>query len=190
MPGAVMATELRTMLEAGQAKLAEARRPWWRRWVGTVAIFSFLPSNMATADDVSLGKYACIIEHAASIQEREGSSAIGRMEVDNPQFIMSIEAIDQTTRDYYCSGKGGSMYTKIKSQAVCSSSRHIEFNSKNITYTNYYGDGPYSYFSLDDAMLNLAGPNMQEEPKFLLYEMVPLDKGWGQYIYRGRCERF
>jgi hypothetical protein len=26
--------ELRTMLDASRAELADARRPWWRRWVG------------------------------------------------------------------------------------------------------------------------------------------------------------
>jgi hypothetical protein len=142
---------------------------------------------MAAADIIP-GKYACIIEQAALIETRTDGAIVGRMKINHPQFIMSVESISEGARNWLCGNRSG--LEKTKGRIACSSSMSVAINSRAIRSMTYFGDSSAFYGAIDDAILTIIGLNREEKPEFLIYETAPLENEWGQYVYRGQCDRF
>jgi hypothetical protein len=170
--------ELRTTLE-------EARRPW-RRLIGATAFLSMFFPGSASA--LSVGKYACIIEHAATVQGSGSKTYAGKLRTTTGRFIMNIS--ENTERiSSWCNNK--ELYG-IHLILSCMSIIRVEIEGEDVGSSIYYGDARAMFSAiLGTGFLKIFGEDVVNKPEFHLSESIPLDDGgWGQYLYRGQCDRF
>jgi hypothetical protein len=86
----------------------------------------------------------------------------------------------------------------LQTRIACVSTLAVYIDSSLITEHLFYGNSVGAFYAATwPSMIFLIGPN--HSPMFHAMETLPLptpngvrigERGWGQYIYRGRCTRF
>jgi hypothetical protein len=155
------------------------------RWPVLGGVVASLTTAQASAYTPSLqiGKYACVIDHAAGLFERNGSVKIGKLNTKKNHFIMDVRKNQFIDWD-------NCLNNPERMAPYCRDLLELSLDGEILGPEKYYGAGNY-FWDGSGRIVSLVETS-GSKPSFYIYEFVPVfeKETEEQYIYRGTCDKF